>query len=89
MRAILADDVPAGERDAVGHGIAVAGTATSLAAIAQELDPYDPERVHGYVLSAAECDAILGELAAMTLERAPPGARACTPTARRRSSPAC
>jgi exopolyphosphatase / guanosine-5'-triphosphate,3'-diphosphate pyrophosphatase len=32
-------------------GIAVAGTPTSLAAIDQELDPYDPERVHGYVLS--------------------------------------
>ena len=68
VRAILADNVPAGERDAVGHGIAVAGTATSLAAIAQHLDPYDPERVHGYLLSAAECDRILGELAAMTLE---------------------
>ncbi len=68
MRAILADNVPAGERDAVGHGIAVAGTATSLAAIAQHLDPYDPERVHGYLLSGAECDRILGELAAMTLE---------------------
>ncbi len=68
VRAILADNVPAGERDAVGHGIAVAGTATSLAAIAQQLDPYDPERVHGYLLSAAECDRILGELAAMTLD---------------------
>ena len=68
VRAILADNVPAGERDAVGHGIAVAGTATSLGAIAQHLDPYDPERVHGYLLSAAECDRILGELAAMTLE---------------------
>ncbi len=68
VRAILADNVPAGERDAVGHGIGVAGTATSLAAIAQHLDPYDPERVHGYLLSGAECDRILGELAAMTLE---------------------
>ena len=37
-------------RRAVQRGIAVAGTATSLAAIAQDLDPYDPERVHGYVL---------------------------------------
>jgi exopolyphosphatase/guanosine-5'-triphosphate,3'-diphosphate pyrophosphatase len=69
VRAILADNVPAAERDAVGHGIAVAGTATSLAAIAQHLDPYDAERVHGYLLSAAECNRILGELAAMTLEQ--------------------
>ncbi len=32
------------------RAIAVAGTATSAAAIDQELDPYDPERVHGYEL---------------------------------------
>src|SRR5947207_514429 len=35
----------------VREGIAVAGTPTSLAAIEQELDPYDPEKVHGYTLS--------------------------------------
>jgi exopolyphosphatase/guanosine-5'-triphosphate,3'-diphosphate pyrophosphatase len=65
---ILQDNVPADRRVAVGHGIAVAGTATSLAAIAQHLDPYDPERVHGYLLSASESERILGALAAMTLE---------------------
>ena len=37
-------DVPADVRERVEAGIAVAGTATSLAAIDQELDPYDPER---------------------------------------------
>jgi exopolyphosphatase / guanosine-5'-triphosphate,3'-diphosphate pyrophosphatase len=68
VRQILEAGVPADERRAVAHGIAVAGTATSLAAIAQHLDPYDPERVHGYLLSASECERILGELAAMTLE---------------------
>jgi exopolyphosphatase/guanosine-5'-triphosphate,3'-diphosphate pyrophosphatase len=67
-RAILEAAVPTGRRGEVQHGIAVAGTATSLAAIAQHLDPYDPERVHGYLLSSGECDRILGELAAMTLE---------------------
>ena len=53
----------------------MAGTATSLAAIAQRLDPYDPAKVHGYRLSAAERDRIRGELTAMTLEqrRAVPG----------------
>ena len=66
---ILQDNVPAGERGRVGRGIGVAGTATSLGAIAQHLDPYDPERVHGYLLSASECDRILGELSAMTLEQ--------------------
>jgi exopolyphosphatase / guanosine-5'-triphosphate,3'-diphosphate pyrophosphatase len=69
VRAILQDNVAADARAPVGHGIAVAGTATSLAAIAQHLDPYDPARVHGYLLSAHECERILGELAAMTLEQ--------------------
>jgi exopolyphosphatase/guanosine-5'-triphosphate,3'-diphosphate pyrophosphatase len=69
VRTILEDNVPAERRGEVTHGIAVAGTATSLAAIAQHLDPYDPERVDGYLLSAAECEHILGELAAMTLEQ--------------------
>ena len=67
-RRILEAAVPTDRRGEVQHGIAVAGTATSLAAIAQHLDPYDPERVHGYLLSSGECDRILGELAAMTLE---------------------
>jgi exopolyphosphatase/guanosine-5'-triphosphate,3'-diphosphate pyrophosphatase len=69
VHGILEAGVPADQRGAVQHGIAVAGTATSLAAIAQHLDPYDPERVHGYLLSAGECDRILGELAAMTVEQ--------------------
>jgi exopolyphosphatase/guanosine-5'-triphosphate,3'-diphosphate pyrophosphatase len=68
VREILDDNIPTDRRRAVQHGIAVAGTATSLAAIAQHLDPYDPERVHGYLLSADECDRILDELSAMTLE---------------------
>ena len=42
-----------------GRALGVAGTPTSLAAIAQDLDPYDPERVHGYVLTADERDADL------------------------------
>jgi exopolyphosphatase/guanosine-5'-triphosphate,3'-diphosphate pyrophosphatase len=69
VREILAQNVPADTRSDVAHGIAVAGTATSLAAIAQQLDPYDPTRVHGYLLSAAECERILTELAAMTLQQ--------------------
>ena len=69
VRAILAEHVPTEIRQAVDKGIAVAGTATSLAAIAQQLDPYDPTRVHGYRLSTAECDRILAELSAMPLAR--------------------
>ena len=68
VREILEDNVPDERRHAVQRGIAVAGTATSLAAIAQHLDPYDPARVHGYLLDAGDCDRILDELSAMTLE---------------------
>jgi exopolyphosphatase / guanosine-5'-triphosphate,3'-diphosphate pyrophosphatase len=68
VRQILADNVPEELRTAVKRGIAVAGTATSLAAIAQHLEPYDPDKVHGYELSTDECDRILGELSAMDLE---------------------
>jgi exopolyphosphatase / guanosine-5'-triphosphate,3'-diphosphate pyrophosphatase len=69
VRAILADHVPADVRTSVQRGIAVAGTATSLAAIAQHLEPYDPARVHGYRISTAECERILAELSAMPLEQ--------------------
>jgi exopolyphosphatase/guanosine-5'-triphosphate,3'-diphosphate pyrophosphatase len=65
-RAIFARGIPEHERVSVSRAIAVAGTATSAAAIDQELDPYDPARVHGYQLSAASVEALLGRLAAMT-----------------------
>ena len=67
VREVLAAGVPAEHRRAVRHAIGVAGTATSLAAIAQHLDPYDPARVHGYRLAAGECDRILAELASIPL----------------------
>ncbi|MGI8461031.1 MAG: Ppx/GppA phosphatase family protein [Solirubrobacterales bacterium] len=50
--------------------IAVAGTATSLAAIELELDPYDPAQVHGHRLSLDAVQRILAELSSMpTSER--------------------
>jgi exopolyphosphatase / guanosine-5'-triphosphate,3'-diphosphate pyrophosphatase len=52
-------------------GIAVAGTPTSLAAVELELDPYDPERVHGHRLSLTAIQHDLSRLAAAPLpERA-------------------
>jgi exopolyphosphatase/guanosine-5'-triphosphate,3'-diphosphate pyrophosphatase len=66
-RAIVEADVPADVRADVDAGIAVAGTATSLAAIDQELDPYDPERVHGYRLTTASCERLLARLAGLTV----------------------
>jgi exopolyphosphatase / guanosine-5'-triphosphate,3'-diphosphate pyrophosphatase len=68
VRAVLRDGVPADRCDAVEHAIAVAGTATSLAAIAQELEPYDPDKVHGYLLDLDECEAILKRLASIPLK---------------------
>ena len=52
----------------VNAGIAVAGTPTSLAAIEQELDPYDPERVHGFTLSLDAVQRMCSMLASMTLD---------------------
>jgi exopolyphosphatase/guanosine-5'-triphosphate,3'-diphosphate pyrophosphatase len=69
IREILADAVPSDERAAVEHVIAVAGTATQLAAIAQKLVPYDPKKVHGYTVDADEAREILGRLAAVPLEQ--------------------
>jgi exopolyphosphatase/guanosine-5'-triphosphate,3'-diphosphate pyrophosphatase len=65
---ILSEEVPADVREATAHGIAVAGTATTLAAIDQELDPYDPDRVHGYTLDLASCERILARLASLPLD---------------------
>ncbi len=48
-------------------GIAVAGTPTSLAAIDQRLDPYDPKRVHGYRLSLDSIQHMLSQLASLPL----------------------
>ena len=52
-----------------GRALGVAGTPTSLAAIAQHLDPYDPTRVHGYRLTATQRDQIFRTLAVMPLEQ--------------------
>jgi exopolyphosphatase/guanosine-5'-triphosphate,3'-diphosphate pyrophosphatase len=65
VRAIFDLGVPEAVRASVRAGVAVAGTATSCAAIAQGLEPYDPARVHGYRLSEAECSVILARLASM------------------------
>src|SRR4051794_22036886 len=53
---------------AASEGIAVAGTPTSLAAIDQELDPYDPERVHGYTLHLDSIQRMYSMLSSKTLE---------------------
>jgi exopolyphosphatase/guanosine-5'-triphosphate,3'-diphosphate pyrophosphatase len=66
VRGVLEQGLPAEEREPVRRGIAVAGTATSAASIDQELDPYDPDRVHGYPLLLATVELLLARLAEMT-----------------------
>ena len=68
-RETIAAEVPQEIREDVELGIAVAGTPTSLAAIDQRLDPYDPERVHGHLLELAGCERMLAMLAGLPLER--------------------
>ncbi|HWO83049.1 MAG TPA: Ppx/GppA phosphatase family protein [Solirubrobacterales bacterium] len=65
VRGLIADSVGAGV-DA-RQGIAVAGTPTSLAAVAMELEPYDPTRVHGHVLDLRSIQVILSRLASLPL----------------------
>ena len=67
IRALLEQAVPAEFRSHPGRALGVAGTPTSLAAIAQDLEPYDPARVHGYHLSAEKRDQIFARLAAISL----------------------
>lgn len=68
-RQVLAAAVPTAIPARIGAVIAVAGTPTSLAAIDQQLDPYDPERVHGYILELAAAERILAELAVLPLDK--------------------
>jgi exopolyphosphatase/guanosine-5'-triphosphate,3'-diphosphate pyrophosphatase len=49
------------------RAIAVAGTPTSLAAIDQELEPYDPGRVHGYRLGMQRIQRMLSRLSSLPL----------------------
>ena len=69
VRQIIATEVPADVREAVVAAIGVAGTATSCAAIDQELDPYDAARVQGYRLQEGALELMLARLAEMDLER--------------------
>jgi exopolyphosphatase/guanosine-5'-triphosphate,3'-diphosphate pyrophosphatase len=64
-RRLFVEALPAGEREGVAAATAVAGTATSLAAIDLELDPYDPLQVEGHLLPLGTCELLLARLAAL------------------------
>jgi exopolyphosphatase / guanosine-5'-triphosphate,3'-diphosphate pyrophosphatase len=68
VRALLAERVPDEIRSAARSAVGVAGTITSIAALALGLREYDRERVHGFQLSAEALDEQLRRLAAVTLD---------------------
>jgi exopolyphosphatase/guanosine-5'-triphosphate,3'-diphosphate pyrophosphatase len=67
VAAVIEAEIPTEVRREAATGIAVAGTATSIAAIDQELDPYDRDRVHGYRLDRFAVEEILAHLATLPL----------------------
>jgi exopolyphosphatase / guanosine-5'-triphosphate,3'-diphosphate pyrophosphatase len=68
VAATIAEQVPAAVRAAVGEAVAVAGTATSAAAIELELEPYRTEAVEALELSTERLRAQLERLSALELE---------------------
>jgi exopolyphosphatase/guanosine-5'-triphosphate,3'-diphosphate pyrophosphatase len=67
VRAIIERSVPVDVRQDVAEGIAVAGTATSLASIDQELGPDGADQVDGYRLDIAAARRITDRLASIPL----------------------
>ena len=69
VRALLAERLPDEIRTDISSAIGVAGTITSLGALALGLEEYDRERVHGSELTAEALDEQLRRLASVPLER--------------------
>jgi exopolyphosphatase/guanosine-5'-triphosphate,3'-diphosphate pyrophosphatase len=67
VNGVLAAAVPPGVRNRPQAAIAVAGTATSAAAIDLALEPYDPVQVEGHRLSQQRLSEMLSSLAAKPL----------------------
>jgi exopolyphosphatase/guanosine-5'-triphosphate,3'-diphosphate pyrophosphatase len=67
VRALLAERVPDEIRGATRSAVGVAGTITSIAALALGLDEYDRDRVHGFELTAAALGEQLRRLASVPL----------------------
>ena len=67
IRNLIERAVAAQPDGAPTRAIAVAGTPTSLAAIDQGLEPYDPGRVHGYHLGMQRIQRMLSRLSSLPL----------------------
>jgi exopolyphosphatase/guanosine-5'-triphosphate,3'-diphosphate pyrophosphatase len=66
--AVLGDLPPEIAESKARTFVAVAGTATTVQAVALELDTYDPDRIHRSTLTAVDAERALARLAAMTTE---------------------
>ena len=69
VRAVLAERVPDEIRSGTRSAVGVAGTITSLSALALGLEEYDRKRVHGFELSAAALDEQLQRLSSLPVEQ--------------------
>lgn len=49
--------------------VSVAGTATSVVSVLEAMEPYDPDRVHGTVVSGAQVSDVLEQLAAVPIAK--------------------
>jgi exopolyphosphatase / guanosine-5'-triphosphate,3'-diphosphate pyrophosphatase len=67
IRNVIDRAIAAEPQAKASRAIAVAGTPTSLAAIDQALEPYDPGRVHGYHLGMQRVQRMLSRLASLPL----------------------
>lgn len=67
VRALIEGATAGAAGASASAGIAVAGTPTSLASVELGLEPYDPKRVHGHVLSLTSIQHLLSRLASVPL----------------------
>lgn len=67
VRTLISGALPERPEAKALAGIAVAGTPTSLAAVELGLEPYDPSRVHGHLLSLATIQRLLSQFASVSL----------------------
>jgi exopolyphosphatase/guanosine-5'-triphosphate,3'-diphosphate pyrophosphatase len=68
VRALLSERVPDEIRTQTNAAIGVAGTVTSIAALALGLEVYDRDRVHGATLTAADLEQQLHRLASVPVQ---------------------
>ena len=68
VRALLSERVPDEIRTQTNAAIGVAGTVTSIAALALGLEDYDRDKVHGATLTAADLEQQLHRLASVPVD---------------------